>query len=49
MITLNSLHTTTEVIEETLVTTWEAVDGDDLVEEITSTLDGVILIIVVLN
>ena len=25
-----------EVIEETLATTWEAVDGDDLVEEITS-------------
>ena len=25
-----------EVIEETLATTWEATDGDDLVEEITS-------------
>ena len=25
-----------EVIEETLATTWEAVDGDDLVEEITT-------------
>ena len=25
-----------EVIEETLATTWEASDGDDLVEEITS-------------
>ena len=25
-----------EVIEETLAMTWEAVDGDDLVEEITS-------------
>ena len=25
-----------EVIEETLSTTWEAVDGDDLVEEITT-------------
>lgn len=25
-----------EVIEETLSTTWEASDGDDLVEEITS-------------
>ena len=25
-----------EVIEETLTMTWEAVDGDDLVEEITS-------------
>ena len=25
-----------EVIEETLSTTWEAVDADDLVEEITS-------------
>ena len=25
-----------EVIEETLATTWEAADGDDLVEEITS-------------
>ena len=25
-----------EVIEETLSTTWEAADGDDLVEEITS-------------
>ena len=25
-----------EVIEETLATTWEAVDADDLVEEITS-------------
>ena len=25
-----------EIIEETLATTWEATDGDDLVEEITS-------------
>ena len=25
-----------EVIEETLATTWEAADGDDLVEEITA-------------
>ncbi len=25
-----------EVIEETLSTTWEAVDGDDLIEEITT-------------
>ena len=25
-----------EVIEETLATTWEATDGDDLVEEITN-------------
>ena len=25
-----------EVIEETLTTTWEAADGDDLVEEITT-------------
>ena len=25
-----------EVIEETLATTWEATDGDDLVEEITT-------------
>ena len=25
-----------EVIKETLATTWEAADGDDLVEEITS-------------
>ena len=25
-----------EVIEETLATTWEATDGDDLVEEITA-------------
>ena len=25
-----------EVIEETLATTWEAFDGDDLVEEITN-------------
>ena len=25
-----------EVIEETLATTWEASDGDDLVEEITT-------------